>query len=48
MFSSIPRKTQPAIAQVVGLANEQSLHQFLTQSPWQVQHLRNSRLFLFI
>jgi len=48
MLSSIPRKTQPAIAQVVGLANEQSLHHFLTQSPWQVQHLRNPRLSLFI
>jgi SRSO17 transposase len=48
MLSSIPRKIQPAIAQVVGLANEQSLHHFLTQSPWQVQHLINPRLSLFI
>ncbi len=48
MLSSIPRKIQRAIAQVVGLANEQSLHHFLTQSPWQVQHLINPRLSLFI
>jgi hypothetical protein len=48
MISSILRKTQPAIAKVVGLANEQSLHHFLTQSPWQVQHLINPRLSLFI
>jgi SRSO17 transposase len=48
MLSSIPRQTQPAIAQLVGLANEQSLHHFLTQSPWQVEHLINPRLSLFI
>ena len=34
----------PAIAEVVGLANEQSLHHFLTKSPWQAQKLRNQRL----
>jgi SRSO17 transposase len=39
MLSSIPRQTEPAIAKVVGLANEQSLHHFLTLSPWQFQHL---------
>ena len=44
MLSSIERKTLPAIAEVVGLANEQSLHHFLTKSPWQAQQLRNQRL----
>ena len=34
MLSSIERKTLPAIAEVVGLPNEQSLHHFLTKSPW--------------
>ena len=34
----------PAIAEVVGLTNEQSLHHFLTQSPWQAQQLINQRL----
>lgn len=34
----------PAIAEVVGLTNEQSLHHFLTKSPWQAQQLRNQRL----
>ena len=35
MLSPIERKTLPAIAEVVGLANEQSLNHFLTKSPWQ-------------
>ena len=33
MLSSIPRNTLPTIPKVVGLAIEQSLHHFLTQSP---------------
>ena len=48
MLSSLKRKTLPAIAELVGLPNEQSLHHFLTLSHWQVQHLRNLRLSLFI
>ena len=46
MISSIKRKTLPAIADLVGLQNEQSLHHFLTSSPWQTEHLRNQRLRL--
>ncbi len=46
MSSSIKRKTLPAIAELVGLPNEQSLHHFLTKSPWQAQQLRNQRLYL--
>ena len=33
MISELPRKSLPAIAKVVGLENEQSLHHFLTESP---------------
>lgn len=46
MISSIKRKTLPAIAEIVGLPNEQSLHHFLTKSPWSIQRLRNQRLDL--
>lgn len=46
MISSTKRKTLPAIAELVGLPNEQSLHHFLTQSPWSAQQLRNQRLSL--
>ncbi len=44
MVSDIKRKTLPAIAQVVGLENHQSLHHFLTESPWEVLELRQYRL----
>ena len=33
MISDIKRKSLPAIARVVGLENEQSLHHLLTESP---------------
>jgi SRSO17 transposase len=46
MLSSIKRKTLPAIAEFMGLPNEQSLHHFLSKSPWQTQQLRNQRLQL--
>lgn len=46
MLSDCKRKTLPAIAKVVGLENEQSLHHFLTKSPWQAEPLRNQRLLL--
>lgn len=48
MISDIKRKSLPAIAKVVGLDNEQSLHHFLTESPWQVKDLREQRLRLII
>ena len=48
IVSEIKRKTLPAIAEVVGLENSQSLHHFLTESPWQVQALREQRLQLIL
>ena len=44
IISNIKRKTLPAIAKVVGLDNEQSLHHFLTKSPWSAKELRKRRL----
>ncbi len=44
MISDIKRKSLPAIARVVGLENEQSLHHFLTESPWSVKALERQRL----
>ncbi len=44
MISEIKRKSLPAIARAVGLDNHQSLHHFLTESPWTVQQLRQKRL----
>ena len=44
MISDIKRKSLPAIARVVGLENEQSLHHFLTESPWTVKGFRERRL----
>ncbi|NES93160.1 IS701 family transposase [Okeania sp. SIO2B9] len=48
MLSDIKRKTLPAIAKVVGLDNEQSLHHFLTDSPWSVGVLEQRRLELIL
>jgi SRSO17 transposase len=48
MISPIKRKTLPEIAKVVGLDQEQSLHHFLTKSPWSVIKLRNQRLNLIL
>jgi SRSO17 transposase len=48
MTSEIPRKTLPAIAKAVGLPNDQVLHHFLTESPWDVKSLRNQRLSLIL
>ncbi len=46
MISAIKRKTLPEIAKVTGLENEQSLHHFLTKSPWSTKQLRKQRLSL--
>jgi SRSO17 transposase len=46
MISEVKRKSLPAIAKAVGLENHQNLHHFLTESPWQVQQLRQRRLEL--
>jgi SRSO17 transposase len=48
MLADIKRKSLPAIARVAGLEQEQSLHHFLTVSPWQVEQLREQRLKLIL
>jgi SRSO17 transposase len=48
MISEIKRKSLPAIAKAVGLDNQQNLHHFLSESPWQVQQLRLRRLELIL
>jgi FOG: Transposase len=48
MLADIKRKSLPAIARVAGLEQEQSLHHFLTASPWQVEQLRAQRLKLIL
>jgi SRSO17 transposase len=48
IISEIKRKTLPAIAEVVGLKNSQSLHHFLTKSPWEVEALKEQRLQLIL
>jgi SRSO17 transposase len=48
MLSEVKRKSLPAIAQVAGLPNAQSLQQFLCHSPWNVAHLRQRRLDLIL
>ena len=44
LISEVKRKSLPAIAQVAGLDNAQSLHHFLTTSPWQSHAFRYSAL----
>ena len=46
MIAELPRKTLPAIARAVGVDDAQSLHHFLTRSPWEVATLRKKRLTL--
>jgi len=46
--SEIKRKTLPAIAEVMGLENSQSLHHFFTESPWKVEAIREQRLQLIL
>jgi SRSO17 transposase len=48
MISEIKRKTLPEIAKVVGLENQQSIHHFLTESPWSVESLKKRRLELIL
>lgn len=47
-MSEIKRKTLPAIAEIVGLENSQSLPHFLTESPWKVEAIREQRLQLIL
>jgi SRSO17 transposase len=48
IVSEIKRKTLPAIAEIVGLENSQSLHHFLTESPGKVEAIREQRLELIL
>ena len=48
IISDIKRKTLPNIAQLVGLENSQSLHHFITTSPWLAKELRARRLELIL
>ena len=48
LISEIPRKSLPAIARAVGLANDQILHHCLTASPWSVAALQQRRLSLIL
>lgn len=48
MISDVKRKTLPEIARVVGLRNEQGLLHFLTESPWNIERLRETRLKLIL
>lgn len=48
MVSDVKRKSLPAIAKAVGLANSQPLHHFLSESPWSAQQLCQRRLNLVL
>jgi|GEM_PF-1619354 len=39
IISPFPRKSLPEIAKVVGISSAQSLHHFITQSPWKAEKL---------
>lgn len=48
MITFVKRKSLRAIAKVVGLENEQSLHHFLTNSPWDINACQQLRLSLIL
>ena len=48
MISEAKRKSLPAIANIVGLPNSQSLQQFLCHTPWSIEALRERRLELIL
>ncbi|HEY9613171.1 IS701 family transposase [Allocoleopsis sp.] len=48
IISDLKRKTLPEIAKIIGLGNCQSLHHFLTDSPWEASALRERRLELIL
>jgi SRSO17 transposase len=48
MISELKRKSLPEIARLVGLDSGQSLHHFLTNSPWSVKQLREKRIELIL
>ena len=41
-------KSLVTISKIVGLRNSQSIHNFLTQSPWKVEELRAERLKIIL
>jgi SRSO17 transposase len=46
LISDLKRKSLPALAKAVGLANSQGLHRFVTDGDWEPSHLRQRRLML--
>lgn len=44
ILSPIKRKSLPEIAKVVGISSPQSLHHFLSNSPWLARELKERRL----
>ncbi|BAZ70892.1 transposase (plasmid) [Fischerella sp. NIES-4106] len=48
MISEIKRKTLPALARTVGLNNAQPLHHFLSNSPWDINELKDRRLKILL
>jgi len=44
LITELPRKSLPAIAKAVGLSDNQALHHFVANSPWDVDELRQRRL----
>lgn len=46
MLSEIPRKSLPAIAKAVGLKTSQGLNHFLKEGKWEVEQVRETRLWL--
>jgi SRSO17 transposase len=44
IISSIKRKSLPEIAKTVGMISAQSLHHFISNSPWSVDELKGKRL----
>ncbi len=44
VISEEKRKTLPAIAKVTGLENAQSLHHFISNSPWSTEKFQNRSL----
>jgi SRSO17 transposase len=48
LISDLKRKSLPAIAKIVGVESEQSLHHFISQSPWSAQELEERRLEIIL
>lgn len=48
ILSPLPRKTLPAIAQLTGLKDGQSLHHFLRDSIWSIEQVRAIRMHLIL